>query len=339
MVADQDGGVVSGIDYCHVPAEILATLRDVLRACAAGFVFVMASAAGADDYPAKPIRIVTMQSGGGDFVARLIAPGLTASLGQQIVVDPRGIIAGEIVAKATPDGYVLLSYGPPFWLLPLMRDHVAYDPVRDFSPITLAASAPNILVVYPGLPVKSVKELIALAKSQPGKLNYGAGSPGSSTQMAAELFNAMAGVSIVRVSYKGTGPALVDLISGQVQVMFPNAGSVRQHLDSGRLKGLAVTTEQPSALAPGLPTLSSSGLPGYESGSPFGIFAPARTPGALITRLNREIVRVLAMPDVKEKFFNLGVETIGSTPEGLASMLKSEITKWGKVVKDAGIHE
>lgn len=280
-----------------------------------------------------------METGSGDFVARLIAPGLAENLGQQVIVDSRGIVAGEIVAKAPADGHVLLAYGSPLWLLPFMRDNVAYDPVRDFAPLTLAASAPNILVLHPAVPARSVEELIALARAKPGELNYGAGSSGSSAQMAAELFNAMARVNTVRVSYKGTGPALIALIGAQVQLMFPNAGSVKPHLATGRLRALAVTTAAPSALAPGLPTLAASGLPGYESGSPFGLFAPVKTPAALVQRLHQEVVKVLGRTDVKEKFFNLGVETIASSPDQLAATVRSEMAKWGRIIRDAGIHE
>jgi tripartite-type tricarboxylate transporter receptor subunit TctC len=294
----------------------------------------------AQNYPQKPVRIVTTETGSGnDLVARLIAPWVGASFGHQVIVDNRGILAGEIVAKAPPDGYTLLSYGSPLWLAPFMRERVPYDPVKDFAPITLAASSPNILVVHPSVPVNSARELIALAKAKPGELNYSSSSTGATPHLAAELFKAMAGVDIVRVPYKGSGQALIALIGNQVHVMFPNAGAAAPHLKSARLKALAVTTVEPSALAPGLPTMAASGLPGFESVSPFGIFAPAGTPALLVERLNREMVAALRRADVTERLFNAGVEVVASAPGELASTMKSEMAKWGKVIRDAGIRE
>ena len=293
-----------------------------------------------EDYPNKPVRMVTSEPGGGnDFAARLIAQGLSLTFKQRVVVDNRGIIAAEIVAKAPPDGYTLLFYGNPFWLAPFLRDNVPYDPVRDFFPISLAVSTANILVVHPSLPVKSVSGLIALARARPGELNYSSGTIGAASHLAAELFRTMAGIKIVRVPYRGTGAAFTALIAGQVQVMFPTAGSVTPHLKSGRLKALAVTTAQPSALFPGLPTIAASGLPGYESVSLVGIFAPTETPAAIIDLLNRNIVRVLDQADVREKFFNAGVDAIGGSPAELAAAMKSEMARMGKVIRDAGIHE
>jgi tripartite-type tricarboxylate transporter receptor subunit TctC len=293
-----------------------------------------------EDYPNKPVRMVTSEPGGGnDFAARLIAQGLSLTFKQRVVVDNRGIIAAEIVAKAPPDGYTLLFYGNPFWLAPFLRDNVPYDPVRDFFPISLAVSTANILVVHPSLPVKSVSGLIALARARPGELNYSSGTMGAASHLAAELFRTMAGIKIVRVPYRGTGAAFTALIAGQVQVMFPTAGSVTPHLKSGRLRALAVTTAQPSALFPGLPTIAASGLPGYESVSLVGIFAPTETPAAIIDLLNRNIVRVLDQADVREKFFNAGVDAIGGSPAELAAAMKSEMARMGKVIRDAGIHE
>ncbi|HEV8520097.1 MAG TPA: tripartite tricarboxylate transporter substrate binding protein [Burkholderiales bacterium] len=306
-------------------------------------VFCAGTASG-QNYPSKPIRMLTAEAGGGaDFVARVIARELSANLGEQVVVDNRGgaggIIAGEIVARAAPDGYTLLFYGPAIWLLPFLRNHVPYDPVRDFSPITMAVTTPNILVVHPSLPVSSVGELIALAKARPGQINDAGANTGSSVHLAAELFKAMAGVKIVRVPFKGVGPALNALIAGQVQIMFPSAGAVAPHVKSGRLRALAVTSAQPTALAPGLPTVAASGVPGYESIAMFGIFAPARLPAALSNRLHQEIVRALLRPEVKSRLFESGVEPVGSAPAEFAATLKSEMTKWGKVIKDAGIRD
>ena len=298
--------------------------------------------AGAQSFPSKPVRIVTTDVGGGlDASARLLAPGLTQSLGQQVIVDNRGgaggAIAAEAVAKAAPDGHTIIYICPPLWLLPLMRSNLPYDPVRDFTPITQAVRLPNLIVVHPSLPVKTVNDLIALAKKRPGELNYGTSGTGTSPHLAAELFKSAAGVNIVRVNYKGAALALNSLLGGEIQVFFPNVATVMPHVKSGRVRALAVTTAQPSDLAPGLPTAAASGVPGYESIAILGLFAPAKTPEAIVRRLNQEIVQVLNRPDVKEKHFNLGVETVASTPAEFAAVLKAEITKWSKTLKDAGI--
>ena len=295
--------------------------------------------ANAQAYPTKPVRIVVTGVGsGGDFAARLIAQGVTATLGQALIVDNRGSgnLPAEIVAKAAPDGYTLCLSAAPLWITPFLRK-TAYDPLRDFAPVTLAISSPNILVVHPALPVKSVRDLIALIRAKPGALNYATSGIGASSFLAAELFKSMLRADMVRVNYKSGGLALTELISGQVQLMFANAGSVATHLQSGRLKALAVTSAKPSALMPGLPTIAAGGLPGYELVSVQGIFAPAGTPEAVITRLNREFIPFLRRADTREKFFAAGVEAIGGTPEELAATLKSEMARLGKVIQATGI--
>jgi tripartite-type tricarboxylate transporter receptor subunit TctC len=290
------------------------------------------------DYPTKPLRIVTSDAGGaGDFVSRTIGPGLTAALGQQIVIENRPANAAEIVAKAAPDGYTLLLYGPTVWITPLVRK-APWDPLKDLAPVTLTVRAPNLLVVTPSLPVRSVKELIALAKARPGELNFASSETGSSTHLAAELFKFMARVNIVRINYKGPSMAINDIISGRVQLMFLAANSVKGHVKSGKLRALAVTTEKPSQLFPGMPTVAVA-VPGYESAAQFGFFAPAKTPAPIIDRLNQEAVRFLNRPEAKEKFFNAGMEVIASSPEQFAAMLKYETAKWTKVINAAGIRE
>ena len=301
-----------------------------------------ATIACGQNYPVKPIRMVTAEAGGGnDFLARMLAPGLTESLGQQAFVDNRGgaggVIAAEIVAKAPPDGYTLLVYASNIWVIPLLRADAPYDVMRDFAPITWAAKSPNTVAVHPSVPVKSIGELIALARARPGALNYGSGGSGATTHLAAELFKFMAGVNIVRISYRGNAPAMTDLLAGQVHIMFSTASSVTPHVRSGRLRALAVTSAQPSALAPGLPTVAASGLPGYESISIYGVFAPARTPAAIIARLNQEMVRIVNKPEVREKFLNSGVETVGSSTEEYVAAIKADIARMGKLIKDAGI--
>ena len=305
-----------------------------------GLLAAGAGVASGQDYPNKPVRMVTAAPGAaGDFVARLVALGLTESWGQQVIVENRGgsgVIPIEIVAKALPDGYTLLVFGSTLWLLPFIQK-VSYNPIGDFSPITLAAVTPLLLVVHPSLPVKSITELIALAKSRPGELNYASGISGSATHLPAELFKAMAGVNIVRVAYKGGAPAISALIGGEVQVMFATASGAGPHVNSGRLRALAVTSAQPSALFPGLPTVAASGLPGYDAASIMCIFAPAKTPAALVGRLNRDIVRVLNRAEVKERFIKAGSEVVASSPKELAAAMKSDMATMGKVIRDAGI--
>lgn len=220
-----------------------------------------------------------------------------------------------------------------------MMNNAPWDPVKDFSPIAWAATSPNVLVVHPSVPAKSTRELIALAKGKPGELNYAAGGPGSVPHLAAELFKAMAGINIIRISYKGTGPALNALSGGEVQLMLAPSGSVAPYIKAGRVRALAVGSTQPSALAPDLPTVAASGLPGYESVAMTGLLAPAKTPATIITRLNQEAVRVINSPDVKEKFLNASVEVVGGTPAQFAAAIKSEMSRMGKVIKDAGIRE
>ena len=314
-------------------------MQPVFTVLLMGALTLSAAPLCAQNYPNKPIRFVTTEAGGGsDFVTRLIAQGLTASLGQTIVENRAGgVIPGETVAKASPDGYTLLLSGGILWLEPFLMEHAPWDPVRDFSPVTLATGSPTILVVHPSVSAKSVTELIALAKAKPGALNYGSAGAGGASQLAAELFKAMASVNIMRIPYKGNGQVLNALMSGEIQLTFAPSGLVMSQVKAGRLRALGVTSARPSALLPDLPTVASSGLPGYESGSMLGIFVPAGTLTNIINRLNQEIVRVLARSDVKEKLLATGVEPIGSTPDEFAAFIKAEMTRMGKVIKDAGI--
>jgi tripartite-type tricarboxylate transporter receptor subunit TctC len=310
----------------------------VLRIAAA----VLAAAAWvapaqAQGYPTKPVRFVTSEPGGGnDIVARVLAEGLTASLGQRVIVDNRGIVAAEIAKNASPDGYTLLVYGANIWLLPYLRERVAWDPLRDFAPITIAVQLPNVLVVHPTVPVKTTREFIDYARTRPGKLDYAAGTIGVSPHLAAELFKSMTALDLVRVPYKGGGPALNGLIAGETQVMFPNVGSVMTHMKSGRVRALGVSSAQPSALAPGLPTIASV-VPGYEFVAVICLYAPAKTPRAIVEQLNREAARVLKAPDVKERLFNAGNEVVANSAAEFAAYMKADMQKMGKVIKDAGI--
>jgi tripartite-type tricarboxylate transporter receptor subunit TctC len=294
-----------------------------------------AGAAGAQDYPAKGIRIVTSPPGGSnDFVARLIVKGLTEKLGWQIVVDNRAtILAPEVVARTTPDGYTLLVTGGSF-ITGNLFDRLPYEPLRDFAPITLTHRQPNILVVHPSLPVKSVKELIAFAKAKPGELNYASSGVGSTNHLSGELFNFMAGTRIVRINYKGVGPAVTALLGGEVHLMYANLAAVSPHLQAGRLRPLAITSAEPSALRPGLPTMAASGLPGFETVVITGVYAPLATPAAIVNRLHQEIVRVIHLPEIKERFSSIGIETVGSSPQELTAAMKAEIARTAKLIKE-----
>jgi tripartite-type tricarboxylate transporter receptor subunit TctC len=254
-----------------------------------------------------------------------------------LIIDNRsGVITSELVAKAPPDGYTLLVIGQAHWIGPLMQE-VPYDAIRDYAPITIADRSPSVVVVHPSLPVKSVAELVALAKSRPGQLNFGSIQAGSAAHLAGELFKYIAGVNLVWVPYKTMGAAVTDLVSNQIQIAFSTPASVMPQVSAGRLRALAVATLQPSALTPGLPTAASTGLPGYEAASITAVFAPARTPAAVINRLNREMVRLVGTEDAKSQLFKTGSEAVGSTPEELGAAVKSDIAKYGKVIKEAGI--
>jgi tripartite-type tricarboxylate transporter receptor subunit TctC len=316
-------------------ASMFRYLIPILSASAIAFC----GAADAQDYPARPIRVVTASVGGTtDLVARVIAQGLTASLGQQVIVDnrPTGVIPAEIVVKAPPDGYTLLFHASSLWMMPLLQK-TSFDPLKDFAPITIATSTPYLVVVHPAVPAKDVKELIALAKAKPGTLNYGSGATGAASHLAAELFKYMAQVNIVRIPYKGQGAAVLGLLGGEVHVSFASAPSVSGHVRSGKLRALAITTAEPSRIAPGLPTVAEGGLPGYHSVTSAGMFAPARTPAALIARLNGEIVKALNKQETRDVLFRDGTEVVGSSPGELTAAIKDETANLIKVIKAAGI--
>ena len=294
--------------------------------------------ANAAKYPVKPLRIVTSEAGGGnDVPARIVAQGLTLALGQQVVIEnrPSGVVPAEIVAKAAPNGYTLLFYNNALWTAPLIQA-TPYDMLRDFTPVSAVARAVNVLVVNSALPAKSVADLIALAKTKPGGLNYGSSGTGASNHLAAEMFRTMALIDIVRVNYKGAGPALTALIAGELQLMFPSAGAATPHVRAGRVKALAVTSAAPSALFPGLPAIAAT-LPGYESLAIYGLFAPAGTPPAIIFRLNTVIAQFLARADIQERFAAAGMDAAASTPGQLGASVQAEVARISKVIKAAGI--
>jgi tripartite-type tricarboxylate transporter receptor subunit TctC len=295
----------------------------------------------AQSFPSKPIRLYTAEAGGGlDFTTRVVATPLSATLGRPVVVSNHGggSFAAEIVAKAPPDGYSVLVYGSNVWLSPFLRDDVPWDPIKNFTPVTLITRGPNLLVVHPALPVRSVKELVALAKARPGELNYASGSTGSSPHLAAELFKSLAHVNIVRISYRGNALAYADVLRGEVPVIFPTPASVAPHLKSGKLRALAVTTKERSQLFPGLPAVAET-VPGYEAATLVGAFVPAGTPATIIARLNQEIAGVLNTTEVRGRFTAIGTEPAPSSPEEFGGLVKSEMARLGKVIKEAGIRD
>jgi len=299
------------------------------------------NAYAAETYPARPLRIITAGAGGAsDFATRLIAQGLAGSLGQQVVVDNRGgsvVVPAQLLAKSPADGYTLLLHGSTLWLTPLLQASVPYDLARDFAPVALTNTSPNILAVHPSLPAKSVKELIALAKARPGELNYSSGAIGGSSFLAPELFKAMAGVKIVRVAYKTDTQELTDLLAGSVHLTFGAMVALVPHIRTGRLRALAVTSARPSTFLPQVPTIAASGLPGYEAVSLLGMWAPAGTSAATVRILNQETARVLRQDEIRRKFASIGVETVGGSPEQFAARVRDETVKWGRIFKDAGI--
>ena len=323
----------------------LASLKTgVLVATFAAAVLALAGAANAQTYPTKPVRWVSPWPPGGanDIFSRAIAQKLAESLGQPVVVENRpgaaGAIGTELVAKSPADGYVLtLGSSPTHAIAPSLNPNLPYDPLRDFDAVTLIAVVPNVLVVHPSLPATSVRELIALAKQRPGVLNFASAGNGTSQHLSAELFKVMAGVNMVHVPYKGTAPALVELVGGQVQLAFDNIPALLPHIQAGRLRALAVTPATRSAALPDLPTIAEAGLAGYDASVWFGVFVPAGTPPPIIARLHAEIAKALAAADLKGRMLAMGAEVSGMGPDEFRAFWRKEIPKWAQVVKAADI--
>jgi tripartite-type tricarboxylate transporter receptor subunit TctC len=316
------------------PTMTMCAARLAIPFCCALAMLGASIASAQEKYPSRVIRFVTAAPGSNhDWGARLTAAELAPRIGQRVVVENRGSIAVEYVAKeAQPDGYTVLFYGAYVWLQPLLNK-VSWDPLTDLAPVTLAISAPNVLVVHPSLPVRSTRDLIALARARPGQLNYGAGGGGSTPHVAAELFKHLAKVDIVRVNYKGSGPSMVGLLTGEVQLMFAALGPAMPHVKQGKMKALAVTTATRSKLIPELPTVAEV-LPGYQSEAAIGFFLPRKTPQTVVTFLNREIVQALKGVDA-ERLFNAGVEVVASSPEEFTTFMKADIARMTEVVKSA----
>ena len=317
----------------------------VAKRLVAGLMFFALSSMGGwaaetPDYPKRPVRMVVSGVGGtGDFSARLIAPFLASRFGQPFVVDnrPGGVVPGQILAESPADGHTLMMAGEVIWLSPFMRDAVPFDPVRDFAPLMLAIRSPNVLVVHPSLPVQSVQDLVRLAKQRPGTLNSASSGIGNSNHLAGAIFNAMAGVDILVISYKGAQLAMNDLLGGRVQMMFATVNSSGGHVAAGKLRALAVTTSTPTRLMPGLPTVAAAGLPGYESAAKIGLFGRAGTAQPILTLIHREVMQFLRQTETTERMFKAGVEVIANTPQEFGEAIRMEMKTKGKIIRDAGI--
>ena len=309
------------------------------------FSLCCAMPAVAQTYPSKPVRLVLPYppGGGSDTIGRPLAQKMSEGLGQQVVVENRGGASGNIgmeyVARSAPDGYTLVfALTAQLAVNPGLYQRLPYDPVKDFAPISLLGAGGYILVAHPSLPVKNVKELIALAKARPGQIAYSSSGNGSGGHLAMEMLNHMAGIKTLHVPYKGGGPALVDCLAGQVQLLFATQLASWQHIQAGRIRALATSTLKRPASLPDLPTVAESGLPGFDAGVWYGVLAPAGTPREIVMKLNGEVVRALQQPDYRKLLVGNTIEPIGSSPEQLGQYIRSELAKWGKVIKAAGVH-
>lgn len=318
-------------------------MKLTVRVATLGFAMVLvASFAGgafAQTYPYRPIRFIVPYAAGGatDIITRVIAPKLSESLGERVVVDNRpgagAIIGTNLLAKSAPDGYTIIMVEIAHGANPALHSKLPYDTFKDFASVTLVALMPSILVLPPSFPVKSVEELIALAKSKPGQLNYSSSGTGSMNFLAAELFKSITGINVVHIPYQGGSQALVAILGGQAQMLFSTLPPALPHIQAGKLRVLAVGSAKRTGMLPDVPTIAESGVPGFEVYLWLGVVAPAGTPKEVITKLNTEINRILAIPEAKERISGLGAEVVGSTPEQLTDHIKSEIERWGKVIK------
>jgi tripartite-type tricarboxylate transporter receptor subunit TctC len=313
--------------------------------CGAALVLVLfAGAAVAQSWPTRPVRLISpfAPGGGADITSRAVAQKLTVSLGQQVIVDNRGGAGGmlgvDLAAKSPADGYTLVmgTIGP-IAINPSLLSKMPYDPIKDLAPVSQAAVAVNVLVVHPSLPAKSVKEFIALAKSRPNDLNYGSSGSGAADHLAGELFNAMVGVKMAHIPYKGGAPAMLDLVGGNVQLVFSTLSTATGAIESNRVRALAVTGSKRFEGLPELPTMSEGGLKGFEVNNWYGLFAPAGTPKDIIARVSTEAARALSQPDVKKRLLDAGIIAMSSSPESFAAYTRAETAKWGKVIRDANI--
>ena len=317
--------------------------RFALLALMATFSCAITGGAMSQPYPSKPVHVIVPFAPGGpsDTIARLVSQKLSAATGQTFVPENRagagGMIGADIVAKALPDGYTVLLTALPFTITPSLYKKVPYDATRDFIPVTLIASGPMMLVVHPSVPANNLRELIALAKAQPGKLNYGSAGSGSSAHIATEYFAMLAGVKMTHVPYKGGGPAMSDLLGGQLSLLIEAMPLVLPHVKAGRIKAIAISGTKRAAAAPDSPTFEEQGLRGYDMATWQGMWLPAGTPKEVVARLHGEVVKAIAAPDMKERLAELGVEPVGDSPEHFAAFVQAEIEKWAKVVRETGM--
>lgn len=316
----------------------------IVKAMLGGMVLSTAfSVAAADTYPSKSIKWVVPFTPGGamDTMARTLGEKMSQSMKQPIVIENRpgagGVIGSTMVAKSEPDGYTMMIVSIGHAVNPSLYPKLSYDPVKDFEPVSLVGVVPNVLVVHPSVKANNVSELVALAKQQPGKLTFASAGSGTTIHLAGELFASMANVDILHVPYKGSAPAVTDLMGRQVDMMFDSVSSAKPYIDSGRLKPLAVTTNKRSSVLPNVPTVAEAGIKGYELNGWYAVFVPAKTPQPIIDRLNEELVKALKQPEVKARFTQIGAEAVGSTPGELARYLKSETTKWSEIVRARNI--
>ncbi len=321
-------------------------VRSGLLVAATALSLLPALAVQAQNYPTKPVRLITPFPPGGttDILARIVATKLSEAWGQQVFVDNRGGAGGTVgvglAARAEPDGHtILIAHIGPLAMAPALYPKLAYDPVKDFAAITQIASVPNGFVVHPSLPVRSVKELVALARARPGQMSFASAGNGQGSHLAGEMFKSLAGIELIHVPYKGAGPALADVLAGHASILFNDPVSAMPHIKAGRLKLLAVGTAQRSAAVPDTPTVAESGVPGFDAYAGLGILAPAGLPTDIAAKLHREIIKAMNAPEIKERFFSAsgGIEPIGANPEQSVVFIRSEMTKWAKVVKDAGV--
>jgi len=317
------------------------TVLVLFALCAAQFQHAAAQAPGG--YPSRPIRMIAPSSPGGpvDVLARILAHGMTGTLGQQIVVENRagaaGQIGAELVAKSAPDGYtLLLGFSGPLAISPNMNEKTPYDSLRDFAPVSQVAAAPYVLLVHPTVPAKSVKELVALARSRPGKMNFASGGNGTGLHLAGELLNFTASIKIVHVPYKGAGPGIAAMMGGEVDMMFNGVAAALPHIRSGKVRAIAVGGDKRSPLVPELPTVAESGLKFNTTGW-YGVVAPRGTPQPVVARLHAETVKALNLPVIKDQLVKLGVDSVGSTPDQFATLIREEFATWAKVIKAAGL--
>jgi len=325
---------------------LIATLRSLAVAviCGAGLSFsVSARAQVADTYPSKPLRLILPfpPGGGTDILGRIISERLAAQLGQPVVVENRGGAGGnlgaEAAARAAPDGYTIVLVAPSLAISPSLYSKLAYDPIKDFAPVSLVATVPNVMVTHASVPANTLAEFIALAKTRPGAMNFGSGGSGTSNHLAGELFNIVAGVKLVHVPYKGVNLAMNDVLSGQLQMVVIGIPAAAPHIRAGKLRALAVIAPQRAAALPEVPTAAEAGLPGFEVTTWYGVLAPAGTARNIVTRLNSELVKAMHAPELRGRLEAMATDPLTSTPEEFAELIRREIEKWGKVVREAGL--